>query len=181
MFPDGSSSTGSSLNATALDLLFRRYAPALSRFFERRVGRKEEVPDLVQDVFLRLAKLRDLSNIEQPEHYLFRTASSALRDRARRDAVRSKALHEGFDDLRHGTSALSPETILHWSQAVGRMTQELRMMPTRSRDVFTLRALEGWKMDEVAQAMGISKRAAEKHYARAMARLGQTLSDYRDD
>jgi DNA-directed RNA polymerase specialized sigma24 family protein len=75
---------------TMLESLALRYSPSLTRFFSRRVNNKADVADLVQDVFLRLSKLQDLSAIQQPEHYLFKTAASALRDQMRRDEVRGR-------------------------------------------------------------------------------------------
>jgi len=51
-------------------------------------------------------------------------------------------------------------------------------LPERTRDVFVLRMLEGCRMTEVARAMGISTRAAEKHQARALAYVAERLADY---
>ncbi|MEG8042966.1 sigma factor-like helix-turn-helix DNA-binding protein [Sphingomonas sp. LR59] len=52
-------------------------------------------------------------------------------------------------------------------------------MPERTRDVFVLRMLEGLKMADVAHAMAISTRAAEKHQARALAHVADRLKDWR--
>ena len=72
-----------------LSRLARTYDRALGRFFERRVPSKADVPDLVQEVFLRLSRMDDPAAIEKPEHFLFVTAANVLKDRARREAVRS--------------------------------------------------------------------------------------------
>jgi DNA-directed RNA polymerase specialized sigma24 family protein len=44
--------------------------------------------------------------------------------------------------------------------------------------VFVLRMLEGLKMADVAHAMAISTRAAEKHQARALAHVAERLKDW---
>ncbi len=67
-----------------LSRLAKTYGQALGRFFERRVSVKADVPDLVQDVFLRLSRIPDPAAIEKPEHFLFVTAANVLKDRARR-------------------------------------------------------------------------------------------------
>ena len=77
-----------------LSRLAQTYGGALARFFERRVQAKADVPDLVQDVFLRLSRMPDPAAIEKPEHFLFVTAANVLKDRARRDAVRGGGLHD---------------------------------------------------------------------------------------
>lgn len=162
-----------------LEALALRYTKSLTQFFSRRVQNKADVPDLVQDVFLRLAKLHDLAAVEQPDHYLFRTAASALRDQVRRDRVRDRSSHDEFDELIHGSSGLSPERVFAGRQAVQRLQETLRDLPERTRDVFVLRVYEGFKMAEIARAIGISQRAVEKHYAKAMATVSTALSDFR--
>ena len=99
----------SAANRPILDALAARYSAALSRYFERRVTRQSDVPDLVQDVFVRLAKLSDLSTIEKPDQYIFATAASALRDQGRRDAVRYRNSQDEFDEAEHASSEISPE------------------------------------------------------------------------
>lgn len=164
---------------TLLETLALRYSPSLTRFFSRRVNNQADVADLVQDVFLRLSRLHDLSAIQQPEHYLFKTAASALRDQLRRDEVRSRSLHDEFDEVKHGGSDLTPERVLAGRQAVESLRDALRALPERTRDVFVLRVFEGLKMAEIARALGISQRAVEKHYAKAMGSVAVALSGFR--
>jgi RNA polymerase sigma-70 factor (ECF subfamily) len=62
---------------------------------------------------------------------------------------------------------------------VAQLRAALAELPERTRDVFVLRLLEGWKMAEVASALGISTRAAEKHQARALAHVAARLEGWR--
>ncbi len=162
-----------------LDKLVRRYAKPLARFFERRVGNQQDVPDLVQDVFLRLSTLPDPLAIEKPEHYLFVTAASSLRDKARRDAVRQTEQHIDFDENLVPGSDLTPLRILEGREAVARLRSALLDLPERTRDIFVLRVFEECRMGNVAAAIGISRRATEKHYARALAHVTHALGDWR--
>lgn len=166
--------------AATLDRLARSYGHALTRFFERRVDRRADVPDLVQEVFLRLSRLSDFSMIEKPEHYLFRTAASALNDCGRRNAVRHTASHQVFDEAAHGGSDFSPHRVLEGKDALGRLEEALRNLPERTRDVFVLRAFEEQKMADVARILGISTRSAEKHYAKGLAFAARALEGWRD-
>jgi len=56
----------------------------------------------------------------------------------------------------------------------------LAELPERRRDVFVLRVLEGMKMVDVARALSISTRAAEKHQAKALAHVAAALEGWRD-
>lgn len=154
------------------------YGRALTRFFERRIALKADVPDLVQDVFLRLSRIPDPAVIEKPEHFLFVTAANVLKDRARRDAVRGGGADAPLDPDAAG-SDFPPDRVLEGREAAARLQAVLLELPERARDVFVLRVLEGMKMAEVARALGISTRAAEKHQAKALARVTAALEDWR--
>ncbi|MDF0490022.1 sigma-70 family RNA polymerase sigma factor [Sphingomonas sp. H39-1-10] len=158
--------------------LAQTYDRALSRFFERRVTVNADVPDLVQDVYLRLSRMPDPAGIEKPEHFLFVTAANVLRDRARRNAARGGGLHDAIDEDLAG-SEIPPDRVLEGREAADRLQAVLLELPERTRDVFVLRVLEGMKMAEVASAIGISTRAAEKHQAKALARVTAALEDWR--
>jgi RNA polymerase sigma-70 factor (ECF subfamily) len=164
-----------------LEWLARRYTLALSRFFDRRVDNKSDVADLVQDVFLRLSLLKDPSDIEKPEQYLFTTAASALRDRSRRGAVREQHAHDAFDENAHAGSDFSPERVFASRQALHQLRTAIAGLPERTRSAFVLRVFEHLKMAEIAQILGISQRAVEKHYAKAMAHITVALRDHMDD
>lgn len=162
----------------ALSRLARTYGRALGRFFERRVSVRADVPDLVQDVFARLSRMPDPTAIEKPEHFLFVTAANVLKDHARRDAVRGRGLHDELVDGTLVSSDFLPDRVLESRQAAARLQAVLLELPERTRDVFVLRVLEGLKMAEVARALSISTRAAEKHQAKALAHVAQALEDW---
>ncbi|WP_242137836.1 sigma-70 family RNA polymerase sigma factor [Sphingomonas sp. TREG-RG-20F-R18-01] len=154
------------------------YERALNRYFARRVAAKEDVPDLVQDVYLRLSQMADPTAIEKPEHFLFVTAANVLKDRARRAAARGSGLHDALDENFAG-SEIPPDRVFESREAADRLQAVLLELPERTRDVFVLRMLEGLRMADVAHAIGISTRAAEKHQARALARVAAALEDWR--
>ena len=163
-----------------LDDLARRYRQSLVRFFERRAAR-DDVPDLVQDVFLRLARLGDVSGIQKPEQYLFTTAASALRDHARRKATRCAGLHDSYVEEEHGQGAAQAASMLEARDVMARLEGALRSLPERTRDVFVLRVMEEHKMADISRILGISVRAAEKHQARALSHVARVLGSRDDD
>lgn len=162
-----------------LDDLAWRYAAPLARFFERRVRSGHDVPDLVQDVFLRLSALPDPTAIKMPEHYLFATAANVLRDKARRDAVRHADMHDEFEESLLEGSDITPLRVLEGREAITQLRAALMELPERTRDVFVLRVFEECRMNDIAAAIGISRRAAEKHYARGLVHVVRALEDWR--
>lgn len=165
----------------ALTRLAMRYGDALSRFFGRRVRDSADVPDLVQEVFLRLSRMPDPAAIEKPEHFLFVTAANVLKDRARRATVRGAGLHDPLpEEDRLASSEIPADRVLAGKQAAARLRTVLSELPERQRDVFVLRVLEGMKMADVARALAISTRAAEKHQAKALAHVAAAMEGWRD-
>ncbi|WP_255587118.1 RNA polymerase sigma factor [Hephaestia mangrovi] len=165
----------------ALTRMATSYRDALGRYFARRVREPADVPDLVQEVFLRLSRMPNPAAVEKPEHFLFVTAANVLRDRARRAAVRSAGLHDPLpeEDLL-ASSEIPADRVLAGRQAAMRLRAVLSEMPERQRDVFVLRVLEGMKMADVARALSISTRAAEKQQAKALAHVTAALEDWRN-
>jgi RNA polymerase sigma-70 factor (ECF subfamily) len=173
--------TEAALREAVLTRMAARYGDALGRFFARRVRESAEVPDLVQEVFLRLSRMPDPAAIEKPEHFLFVTAANVLKDRARRAAARAGGLHDPLpEDDRLASSEIPADRVLAGRMAAAQLRAVLAELPERQRDVFVLRVLEGMKMADVARALSISTRAAEKHQAKALAHVAAALEDWRD-
>ena len=159
----------------------RRFAGPLRRFFARRLGNEADVADLVQDVFERLSRLDDPGAIQRAESFVFVTAANVLKDHARRGRVRGAGQHEPIEPHAETLpgSEIPPDRVLASRKIAAQLQAALLELPERSRDVIVLRLLEGWKMADVAAALGISTRAAEKHQARALAHLAERLRGWR--
>lgn len=170
---------GEQARRAALVSLVRTYTRPLTSFFARRAAVSADVPDLVQDVFLRLARMPDPSAIQRPDSLIFVTASNVLKDRVRRGRVRGEAASEPLDAEGMESSDFSPDRVLEGRETVAHIREALLELPERTRDVFVMRMLEGMRMAEVAAVMGVSTRAAEKHQARALAHVAQRLEGWR--
>jgi RNA polymerase sigma factor (sigma-70 family) len=166
---------GNATVRTGLDRLAHRYYAPLASFFRKRTRNSAEVQDLVQQVFLRLAQHPDIGEIRNAEGYLFQTASNTLKDHIRNTAVRDRHIREGVKPEEACGSDFSPERVLLGRESVARLSDALRQLPERTRDVFMLRCFEGLKHAEIARLQGISTRAVEKHIQRALVVLDQAL------
>jgi len=158
-----------------LDRLARRYYGPLASFFRKRARNADEVEDLVQQVFLRLAQSPGLDEIRNPDGYIFQTAANALRDHARRRSVREPFATSQPHENDQERGDFSPERVLQGREALSNVADALRQLPERTRDVFVLRCFEGLKCAEIGKLQGISVRAVEKHFAKAMVHLSRTL------
>lgn len=161
-------------------MLTAQYATPLHSYFVRRLHDQSEAQDLVQEVFLRLARLDGVSELREPARYLFAVARSALNDKYRRERVRQRESHQVFEDSEHPSSVYSPECVMEGREAMQLIHATLTGLPERTRDAFVLRVFEDMRMADVAKALGVSQRSAEKHCARALGRVAMALRDYRN-
>jgi RNA polymerase sigma factor (sigma-70 family) len=148
---------------------------SLARYFTHRLRNPSDVDDLVQEVFTRIVARDSTSPIEHLGRYVYQTASSVLADYARRRSARHTEAHVSFDPELHGGTEFDPERILSGREDVAVATAALLSLPERTRTVFVLRRLEGLRSREVAEQLGISVSAVEKHMIRAVRHLSATI------
>jgi RNA polymerase sigma-70 factor (ECF subfamily) len=107
--------------------------------------------------------------------YVFQTAASVLADRGRRRSSRQADAHEQLDPEHHGDDEPDPERVLSGKQSLRAATAALLSLPERTRTIFVLHRLEGYKHREIAEQLGISVSAVEKQIIRAVQHLAKSL------
>ena len=159
-----------------LDRLHRSFRPALIRYFSRQTGNHAEAEDLAQEVFVRLAR-SGTRNVASAEAFLFRMATNLLRDRARREKVRSDyraavAAIEG-----HGVDPLDPYRIAAGQDTIRSVREGIAELPEKTRRIFILYRLENLDRQAIADCLGLSGSSVDKHIVKAMALLIDRLGE----
>ncbi|MBQ1542755.1 hypothetical protein C5708_04730 [Caulobacter sp. CCUG 60055] len=154
----------------------RRYRPPLIRFFQRRMPPADH-EDLVQEVFLRLAKHGDLDTIGHVEGYLFRAAGNVLKDWRRREARHAAAAHDLIGDDLADEVGFSPERVLLGRDTVNALVAALETLPERTRAVFVLYHFDNLPHVEIARRLGIAVRTVENNMAKAHAHIAAVMLD----
>jgi RNA polymerase sigma-70 factor (ECF subfamily) len=155
--------------------LDRRYRRPLMSYFEKRIRESYEVDDLVQEVFMRLARRSNFEDVEHIEGYVFQTAANVIRDRLRRRAVRCAGEHDNLEDSALPSDDLSPERVLQGRQLLDHAVRALQELPARTRHVFVLRRYEGMKQEEIATYLRMSVSGVRLHLQKAQAHLAKRL------
>lgn len=160
-----------------IETLSARLRLPLRRYFEKRGIPRDEVEDLVQEAFLRLAGRDGVESLERIEAYLFTIASNLLRDRHRRLTTHTATTHESYEESVHGSvqQTCGPDRALLGAQQVSQIIAALHQLPERTRVIFTLYHLEDLSHQQIAQRLGIAVSTIEKHMGRAQAHLLQKL------
>jgi RNA polymerase sigma-70 factor (ECF subfamily) len=170
------SDTGSAgaLARAGFDLaLLERLRPSLLRFFVRRSRSAADAEDLVQEVFVHLARHAGGEPIRYPERYVFRIATNVLRDGLRRGAVRRSGDHVSLQDIDEEAEAPSAERVYHGEKLLEQVLGVLDELTPKCRTTFLLQRFEGLSYSQIARRMGVSRSAIEKQ----MMHVIQVLSD----
>ena len=154
-----------------LEAWVRRYGRVLRAYFQRRAPHFIDPEDLAQEVFARLARRGNLTDINAAEAYLFQTANSVLVDSLRRAEVRGGEAHDEFEEERHATQDFDPERVLIGKEALNSLIAALYELPEPVRKAFALYHFDECRHADIARRLGISVSTVEKYMARANAHL----------
>jgi len=160
-----------------VDTLAQRFGPVLLQFFQRRVRHKQEAEDLTQEVFVRLMRRGNVTDLNDVRGYLFETAANTLNDHLRKRRSRQGAHHEPFDAELHGSKDFATDHVLIGAETLTRASRALLELPERTRTIFVLRRLEGLQYQDIAHRLGVSLSLVEKQMARAVAYLSQRIRE----
>ena len=163
---DGSSRTDKELmeaylegDLDAFKVLFRRYAPILSRLFHRSINDAGVVEDLVQETFLNLHRARRDFKADKPlRPYLVTIALNLKREHLRRRYRRPERSLERDD--RPDTSA-DPSTQLERGERAERVRRALEKLPEHQRNAIELHWYAEMPFPEIAQILGASLSAVK--------------------
>ena len=132
-------------------------------FFLRRLRNHAEAEDMTQEVFVRLATA-DRGAMQSAEAYIFRVAANMLSDRGRREKVRADYRAAIWAEDPIGVDPLDPARVADAREDVAAVVGALKTLPERTRAIFILYRLENMDKRAIAEALGISISAIDKHF-----------------
>jgi len=165
--PDGDSS--------AIDVIYRREAPRLARFFRRHVAARDEIPDLVHESFARLLGAAPGQALARPSAYLQRIARNLLFDRSRRNDTKFARLHLPIDEVAGLFSPPDQDHAIEAGDAMRIYCRAVDALPDKTRTAFVLHRVEGLGYKEIGERLGISVPTVQYHVARALMFIGKAL------
>lgn len=145
--------------------------PALVSYFRRKSGSHAEAEDLAQDVLLRMLGRSGWESVEHAKSYVFRAAANRWVDRQRRSIASGTQVEWDDESARGLNDEITPECVFTSGQQLDVVASALMELSARTRDVFMLVRLEHMKQSTVAELLGISVSAVEKHLVKALAHL----------
>lgn len=143
----------------------------LRRFLVARLREaSSDVPDLIQEIYLRLLRVPRHDSIRSPQAYLFTVARHVLSQHKMNIAAtpESVELLSMLDEMT-APAAENPETQADVRQRVEILENLLKECAPRVRAAFLLHRRFGYSVEEVATELGVSRPMAKKYLEKAVA------------
>lgn len=140
------------LDGSLIEDLYRRHAHDVLRYISRYIFTKEDVDDLLVEVFLAAIENSNLRRLRQDEQlaWLQRVARNKVIDYQRRAVKRSMVALDEMLDSPSVTDHLTPEKAVMDREEIDLLMARLSELPELQQQVLWLRFEEGLRTKEIA-------------------------------
>ena len=154
--------------------LAAKYSDRLRRFLKFRLPNPSDVPDLAQEVFMRLLRIPHHEDIRSPEAYLFTVATHVIQQHQQRQAPVSAPL-EWIEALSEATTSPSndPPAQAELHQRLDHFERSLDELPPRVAMAFIMHRLGGHSIEHIAAELQIAQITVKKYLAKALVHCRQ--------
>lgn len=149
----------------------------LRRWLQRRLVAGEDVEDIVQECYCRLAQLSDVTQIASPRAYFF-TMARNLAHRQRRQArvVRIEPITDAYAADLESDFPLQ-DRVAAGKQELDRVRSALSSLSERAQRIFIMRKVEGLSQKEIAAALGVTEAIVENEASRSLRAILRKLTN----
>lgn len=164
-----------SSNGRFVAALALKYGRGLRRYLSVHLRNAQDVPDLAQEVYLRLLRVSHHEAIRNPEAYLFTVASHVVRQHLLRQSTIAPAIDikEAMAELTLPVGEEPPEVVSN-SQRLEQFQKILDLLPPRMGAALVLHRIHGCTVQETADQMGLRPDTVKEYLAEAAKRCRKT-------
>ncbi len=128
----------------------------------------DQIDDVVQEAYCRIAALDSVSHIASGRSYLFRTAQNILLEQIRRARVVRIDTVAEIECLNIVDDEPSPERIAAGRLELKQVEKLILALPEKCRKIFVLRRIQGMSQRSIAAMLGVSENTVEAQAARGL-------------
>jgi RNA polymerase sigma-70 factor (ECF subfamily) len=147
----------------------------LTQFLHHNWRNKSEIPDLRQDIYMKVYQAAQKQLPDRVKPFLFATARNHLINRVRDENIVPIEAVADLDTLGIASEAPGPDRSVIARDALRRLQVALDRLPPRCREAVVLRKIEGLSVREIALRMGIAERTVKDHLTSGLRVLANTL------
>ncbi len=161
--------------------LVKEYEPGLKAFVRKYVDNKDDVDDILQDVFLQLVKTVEeaLNPIEHVSGWLYKVARNIIINKGKKKKEQELPAYQEphsdkniFNDIAEillSKEETSPSPEMEYLRSIvwAELETALTELPVEQREVFELTEMDGIPVKEISETTGVPVNTllSRKHYA----------------
>lgn len=153
--------------------LFRAHSRDLHNFLYYKYGPDSNPKDIVQEAFLKLWDNCHKVIAGKAKSFLFTVANNQMLN----EIAKKKTSIKYAQEKPKSVTAESPHFVLEENEYNSRLQKALMSLSEEQRVTFMLNRIEGKKHQEIAEMLGISRKAVEKRIYTALDKLRQQLGN----
>lgn len=148
----------------------KQHGQRLRRFLASRLRqRAADVPDLVQEVFLRLLRIDRHETIRNSEAYLFTVAFHVLHQHVlRRSAMPESVEIDALMNEMEVSPGNDPAMQAERQQQLEELQRALHELSPKAQAVLLLHRRDGYSLEEIGAQLGVSRAMAAKYLSKAL-------------
>jgi len=162
--------TPTSQQMSLFDSMYRQYCDDVYRFAWYLTGHRENADDLYQEVWLRAARHADsISSVENQRKWLFTITANCHKDWLRKAKLRRlvfKTPHSGDADTYEPGYAEPADVPARMDTA-----RAIALLPPRQKRIVVLKLVEGYKIREIADMLGVHTGTVKSMLHKAVAKM----------
>ncbi|MDR2948974.1 MAG: sigma-70 family RNA polymerase sigma factor [Prevotella sp.] len=160
------------IDEKSLRELFNLYVIPLTEFLSFYTRNKEDIEDVIQNVFIRIWEERNLVDIFYIKTYLYKAARNQIltlqRNQKNREVLLDKWANELIQDIETTDIINREEFQLLYLKAV-------ESLPPKCKDIYVLCREEKLSYKEISELKGISEKTVENQMSIALKKLKEYL------
>jgi RNA polymerase sigma-70 factor (ECF subfamily) len=162
----------------AFEQIFRKYYAELCGYADKYLNDTDAAEEIVQELFCHIWDKRETIEIKETlRAYFFRATRNRCFNHFRHLKIR-EAHQQETQAENNITDNLTAYEAMKGFELEEKITQVINQLPAQCKLVFSMSRFEGKKYQEIADELGISKKAVEAHISKALKVLREELKEY---
>ncbi len=167
-------------NVDAFNTLFLRYYDRIYTVSLQVCKVEVTAKDIAQQVFLKLwEKRQSLSQIRNPEAWLFTVARNQVADILRAQLLNDKYTRFVQEFFREEEA--SPEELLIIRQQKELLEKSLLELSPRQQEIYRMNREQGMTYGEIAEELGISHDTVKEHISKSIKKIRRFIREHRTE
>ena len=155
------------------------HEPQLRAWLTSQFPHGQDIDDIVQEAFVRVLRAREVAEVRSPKAYLFVIARNLALMRVRRSKVAKEDSLAEIDWADISDEGADVPQAVARAQEIEMLTEAIQSLPTRCRQILTLRKIYGLSQKETAAELGIAEHTVEIQTALGLKKIGQFFRRFR--